>query len=180
MNIGKKFEQALKDSVPDYVLVHRLPDPAQSFGQSSNVRFSRPNPFDFLMWDSMRHVLYAIEAKTVNGKSISFERSKDDHGVIHAHQIAGLLDWAKYDGIVSGFIIEFRKIETTIFLPIDSFVALSGSLNKKSFNYNDVVQAGLQFFIIPQSKKRTKYTYDLEELFSNFTEEKETNNEKSD
>ena len=71
-NIGKVFEEQIKKSVPDYALLYRLPDAAQSFGGSNTLRFSRKNPFDFLLWDSKRHILYALEMKTVSGKSISF------------------------------------------------------------------------------------------------------------
>lgn len=172
-NIGKQFEAALKKSVPDYALFYRLPDPAQSFGGAERTRFSRHNPFDFLLWDSVRHVLYAIEAKTVKGKSISFERSKSDHGEIHHYQIAGLNEWNKYDGIVSGFVIEFRELETTIFIDIDSFNTLIEGIDKKSFNWQDLQDSGLPFFIIPQKKKRTQYTYDIAKLLSEFKNERE-------
>ena len=83
------------------------------------MRFSAKNPFDFLLWDSKRHILYALEAKTVSGKSISFERDKEDKGVIHIHQINGLNSWNKYDGITCGLLIEFRELEKTIFLDIE-------------------------------------------------------------
>ena len=98
MNKGKLFEQQLSKSIPDYALLYRLPDPAQSFGGENNLRFSAKNPFDFLLWDSLKHRLYAIEAKTVDGKSISFERTKEDKGIIHLHQINGLNKWDKFDG----------------------------------------------------------------------------------
>ena len=113
-NIGKIFEEQLKKSAPTYSLLYRLPDSAQSFGGSNLLRFSNKNPFDFLLWDSVGHILFALEAKTVAGKSISFERTKDEQGEIHIHQIDGLNDWQKYDGIIAGFIIEFRTLEKTI------------------------------------------------------------------
>ena len=107
MNNGKVFEAALKKSVPGYALMYRLPDPAQSFGQSNKTRFSRHNPFDFILFSPPTRTMYAIEAKTVKGKSISFERCKDDHGEIHHYQINGLEEWGKYEGVIAGFIIDF-------------------------------------------------------------------------
>lgn len=74
MNVGKVFESRIQKCVPDYAKIFRLPDSAQSFGKSRNLRFSRKNPFDYFMWDSSRHYLYALELKTVKGKSISFEK----------------------------------------------------------------------------------------------------------
>ncbi len=165
-NIGKVFEEQIKKSVPDYALLYRLPDAAQSFGGSNTLRFSRKNPFDFLLWDSKRHILYALEMKTVNGKSISFERSKDENNEIHYHQIQGLNKWNKYDGIICGFIIEFRQIETTVFIEIDSFNSLIDKVDKKSFNMDDIINSGLPYFIIPQKKQRTRYIYDIDSLLS--------------
>lgn len=167
INIGKQFEQSFKKSAPNYVLVYRLPDSAQSFGRNYNLRFSRKNPFDYLMWDSQRHILYALELKTVKGISISFERKKDDKKEIHFHQIKGLTEWNKFDGIICGFVIEFRKIEKTVFIDINSFNTLISSINKSSFNFNDLVESKLDYIIIPQTKKRTQYIYDIEKLLEN-------------
>lgn len=161
-NIGKVFEEQLKKSAPPYSLLYRLPDSAQSFGGSSLLRFSSKNPFDFLLWDSIGHILYALEAKTVSGKSISFERTKDDKGEIHIHQIDGLNAWQKYNGIIAGFIIEFRALEKTVFITIENFNKIMVSINKKSFTLKDLDDNEITYFIIPQKKARTRFTYDLD------------------
>lgn len=161
-NVGKKFEQDWIKSVPDYVGVLRIPDAAQSFFRSSNLRFSRKNPFDFLLWCPKTLTLYTLELKTVKGKSISFERAKDEHGEIHYHQIIGLENFEKIGECVCGFIIEFRELETTIFLPIKEFIKLQGLINKKSFNYNDLSNNNIEYIIIPQKMLKTHYRYDIE------------------
>ncbi|MCD7810270.1 MAG: Holliday junction resolvase RecU [Ruminococcus sp.] len=165
-NVGKVFEASFKKSVPEYALIYRLPDAAQSFGGVSGLRFSRKNPFDFILWDSKRHILYALELKTVSGKSISFERTKEDKGEIHFHQIEGLNEWNKYDGIICGFIIEFREIEKTVFIDIDSFNSLISKTPKKSLNYNDLTNEDASYCTIPQSKKRTRYSYGIDDFLS--------------
>ena len=76
MNIGKVFERNFVKCVPDYVGVIRIPDPAQSFSHASNLRFTRKNPYDFILWNPRTYTFYALELKTVKGKSISFERSE--------------------------------------------------------------------------------------------------------
>lgn len=169
-NTGKRFEADFKKSVPSYALLYRLPDSAQSFGGNSNLRFSRKNPFDFLLWDSKRHILYALEMKTVGGKSISFERDNSKSREIHYHQIQGLNEWSKFDGITCGFVIEFRQIETTVFIDIKSFNYLVDSIAKTSFNYNDLQDNKIPYVVIPQEKKRTRYTYDIESLLSQIKE----------
>ena len=166
MNPGKIFETQWNKSIPDYALLYRLPDSAQSFGRSDKLRFSSKNPFDFLLWDSKKHILYALELKTVSGKSISFERIKEDSGDIHYHQIVGLNNWNKYDGIVCGFIIEFREIEKTMFINIVDFNKLIDIIPKKSFNFNDLDKYEIQYTIIKQKKARTKYTYDVNGFLS--------------
>ena len=166
-NVGKKFEQDFKKSVPDYALFYRLPDAAQSFGGNNNLRFSNKNPFDCLIYNPNNHVLYAIELKTVKGKSISFERSKGESKEIHFHQIEGLNLWNKYDGIICGFIIEFREIETTIFIGINEFNELINKISKKSFTIDDLNNNRIKYFIIPQKMVRTRYTYDIEYFLKN-------------
>lgn len=165
-NTGKVFEESLRKSVPDYALLYRLPDAAQSFGGSNTLRFSRKNPFDFLLWDSKRRTLYALEMKTVSGNSISFERSKEENKEIHYHQICGLNEWNKFDGIICGFVIEFRKYEKTIFIDIDTFNKLVEITTKKSFNIKDLDTLDLPYYIIPQEKKRTRYAYDIDAFLS--------------
>lgn len=165
-NIGKILETQWAKSIPDYVLLCRLPDSAQSFGGSNKLRFSRKNPFDYIMWDSKRRLLYAIELKTVKGKSITFERSKDESKEIHFHQIEGLNEWNKYENTTCGFIIEFRQIEKTVFIDIEEFNRLSALIQKKSFSFDDLKKYGIKYWVIAQKKARTRYTYDVDGFLS--------------
>lgn len=166
MNIGKVFEEQIRKSVPEYVLLYRIPDAAQSFGNNSNLRFSRKNPFDYIMWDSKSHILFALELKSVMNNSISFERNPEEKGIIHYHQIVGLQTWSKYDGIVCGFMIEFRKYEKTIFLDILDFDHLLECSEKKSFSISDLDKNDIPYIIIPQRKLRTKYMYDIDSFLA--------------
>lgn len=177
-NIGKVFESQIQKSVPDYALMHRLPDAAQAFGGGNKLRFSRKNPFDYILWDSKGHILYALELKTVKEKSISFERTPEDKGEIHYYQIEGLTLWSQYDGIIAGFIIEFRSIETTIFLEVSNFNRLISIISKKSFNLNDLKNNQIPYVVIPQQKARTRYIYDVDYLLQ-FNRRKEFIQEES-
>lgn len=161
-NVGKIFETQWKNSAPTYALIYRLPDAATSFGSNTNIRFSRKNPFDYLMFDSRNRLLYALELKSVSGKSISFERSKEDHGVIHYWQIEGLAEWNQFDGVIGGFVIEFRDVEQTIFIDIESFKELTQIIPKKSFTLHDLDTYGITFYPIIQTKRRTRFSYDID------------------
>lgn len=164
-NSGKVFEKNFMASVPDYALIYRIPDAAQSFGRSSALRFSSKNPFDYILWDSQKHILYALELKTIDSKSIPFDRKPEDrNGKIHYHQIVGLSNWDSYDGIIAGFIIEFRKIEKTVFIKIADFLKLMDKIPKKSFNFDDLSEYEIDYTLIRQHKKKVNYRYDVNEL----------------
>lgn len=169
-NVGKIFEEQWKKSTPDYALLYRLPDAAQSFGGSNKLRFSSKNPFDFLLWDSKRRRLFALEMKTVAGTSITFERNKDEDKEIHFHQIQGLNQWNNYVGIVCGFIIEFRKLQKTVFIDIGEFNRIMDLIPKKSFNYNDLGIYNIKHTIISQKKARTRFTYGVDEFLETIKE----------
>lgn len=171
MNVGKKFERDFQKSVPDYALLYRLPDPAQSFDRNNNLRFSKKNPFDFLMWDSNGRTLFALELKTVAGKSISFEREKGENKDIHLYQIDGLTEWSKYRGIVAGFVISFRSMDKTIFLRIENFNRLVGLIEKKSFTIQDLESSSIDYFVIPQTLLRVRYRYDVDYFINNISKD---------
>lgn len=167
MNEGKKFESDFRNSISKKYLLYRIPDSAQSFDKTTKLRFSSKSPFDYIMWDSNNRVLFALELKTVQGKSISFERTERSKGNIHWHQIQGLIQWSKYDGIRCGFIINFRELEETIFLDIRQFNTVMHKIQKKSFTISDLISNGIVYISIPQTKRKTRYKYDISPLIEN-------------
>ena len=144
-NIGKRFEEDISKSIPGYVMSVRLKDSSLNYNRTEKSSYSTNNPYDFLVWDSKHKIIYTLELKTVKGKSISFERIKDDKGEIHNHQIEGL-----------------RYAATLI-----------GIINKKSFNLNDLDNNNIKYTIIEQHIKRTRYSYDMDAFFSGKEEHNE-------
>ena len=160
INIGKRFENNFRDSVSDDILYYRLKDSAQSFGNSNHLRFSSKNPFDCLLYKSPS--LFALELKSVGTSSISFERSKDEKGIIHYHQIQGLNEWGKHEGVIAGLILNFRHKdgnENCYFVHIQDFVNMVQTLDKKSFNEKDL--CNYNPLIIKSEKKKVNYRYDI-------------------
>lgn len=157
--VGKIFEAQWKKSVPDDVMYFRIPDPPQSFQQTA--RFSLKPPFDAFMF--YKGTLFCCELKTTKGKSFSVEMTKEDKGLIHYHQIENLREYSKYDGVVSGLILNFRlkekEIEITYFISIENFDKMMSKLSKKSFNAIDLIQSGA--IKIESTKKRTLFYYDV-------------------
>lgn len=171
MNAGKIFETDFKNSVPKDCYYLRIKDPAQSFNQDtgSGLRFSLANPFDCILFN--KSTLFTLELKSTKGTSLTFwkEGCKGTFNV-KKNQIDGLLESSKYEGIVSGLIINFRKTNHTYFIDINNFIKMIEKLEKKSFNEKDVIVNGA--YLISQDKKRTRFSYDIESFIKDLKENK--------
>lgn len=164
-NIGKIFEQNFKKSCPDDVLVYRPPDAAQSFDMSNKLRFSQHSPCDFMIFSGKRNTFWTLELKSFEG-SCSFERSKEDKGIIHYYQVESLKNFSTYENVCSGFILDFRKTDNTYFLMIDEWDQLIGSITKKSFNEDDLLKF-CNPIKINKKKLKVHYRYDIEDFLNN-------------
>jgi len=177
-NTGKIFENAVKTSIPSYCLMIRIPDPPQSFAKASTTRFSRPNPCDYICYDSNNGILYCLELKTTSSKSMGFESIYDNDGksrMIHKHQTLSLLEFSKFNGVVSGFLFNFRHfegtsdyVETTWFMNVKDFQRMCDSIDKKSFNEIDAALYGAKR--IDGTKKITRFGWDMDGFFKSYAE----------
>lgn len=107
--------------------------------------------------------LYTLELKSVGTTSISFERSKEDKGVIHKHQIDKLLEFSTYKNIISGFLFDFRLSEKTYFCTIKEFINMINRLDKKSFNEKDLFE-WCKPIEIEKKKLKVNYKYNIEKF----------------
>ena len=172
-NVGKIFEESIKNSMPDYALLIRLNDSPQVFKQSNLTRFTPKNPFDYICFDTNSKTLYCLELKTTSGKSISFEdihSDKLENKMIHKHQTESLLEYSKYNGVIAGFLFNFRHFEgepnyneMTYFMEVNNYQMMCDKINKKSFNEVDAILNGA--IKVHGIKKRTRYYWDINSLF---------------
>lgn len=144
----------------------RIKDHAQGFGPSKTTRFTPHNECDAFIYKYPN--LIALELKSTKSPSLSFSLKRNDKQ-IKACQIIGLKTLSGYYGIKCGFLFNFRTIETTYYVPIDSFMAFCENTTKLSINYHDVKERG--GIVIPQFKKRVHYTYDLSCIWRNDSEQ---------
>ena len=165
-SIGKKFENSFKTSCPNNILVYRPPDAAQSFDMSSKLRFSQRSPCDFMLFDG--DLFYTLELKTF-ADSCSFERTKEEKGIIHYYQVKSLKDFYRYNNVCSGFILDFRKTDNTYFLSIDDWDSLVDSIDKKSFNENDLLKYTSPI-LIAKKKLKINYRYDIQKFLNDIKE----------
>ena len=140
---------------------------------SSKLRFSHHSPCDFILFDG--ELLYSIELKTFAG-SCSFERTKEDKGVIHHYQIKSLKNFYQYKNVCSGFILDFRKTDNTYFLSIEDWDNLIASIDKKSFNENDLLKYSNPI-LIEKKKLKINYRYNIQKFLNDVKEKEKYNHE---
>jgi hypothetical protein len=94
------------------------------------------------------------------------DSEEQQNKMIHKHQILSLLEFAKFDNVMSGFIFNFRdevhNMERTYFQDAKSFNKMCKSINKSSFNEMDLILNGA--IKINGTKKRVKYTWNIDEF----------------
>lgn len=174
-NSGKQFEKDIASSTPSNVLLHRLNDTAQAYNNSKNTSFTWNNKCDFYMY--LKPMFLALECKSTKYKSMSVQLCKDDNdsSMIKYHQIESLKELSKYDGVVSGFLFNFRHFEgeenafeTTYFQYVDDFLNMMLKIDKKSFNELDLLSIGNVIKVRGQLK-RVRYRWDIESLLKEIT-----------
>ena len=120
-----------------------------------------------MMFDGYR--FFCLELKSVAGKSISFERTKNDKGEIHYHQIEYLKSCLNYKNIIPGLIIDFRGTDNTWFLNIKEWDDLINSISKKSFNESDLISYSHPI-LISKKKLKVNYRYNIQQFIDDVTE----------
>lgn len=150
------------------MLIYRPPDAAQSFDMDSKLRsklrFSQHSPCDFMIFSGKRNTFWTLELKTFEG-SCSFERTKEDKGIIHYYQVESLKKFSTYNNVCSGFILDFRKTDNTYFLMIDEWDDLINSISKKSFNENDLLDY-CNPILIDKKKLKVNYRYNIDKFLN--------------
>lgn len=176
-NKGKKFETNWRNSATNQELfILRLNDTSLSFVKEKNARFTCENPCDFIMF--YERVLFPLELKSTEYNSISIQTRPEEQGMIKLHQVNSLTNFNTFDGILCGFILNYRSKdsldETTYWVYIQDFVDFMAESGKKSINKLDCVHMP-HTIVIDQKLKRTQYDYDvkglLEKVISKFNKE---------
>lgn len=169
-NVGKKFEEQFKKSIPDYCFSHRLRDSAMSYNNSGVTKFTWNNECDFFVFDCKGKRLYAIELKSTKYNYMSFENQKDmkSSRLIKFHQIKSLYNMSRYEGVIPCFIFNFRDekndTEKTYFQRIDDFVTMVRKIGKLSFTKQDLID--FNAIEIEGRKLRVNYIWDIDKFFA--------------
>lgn len=159
-NLGKVFEAEIKASIPSGFYVERYKDDTSGFHGVSN-------PADFRLYGYP--LTFLLELKTHKGKSIPLAK-------IRPNQVQGMYRASQYKGIYGGLILNYRDLEETYYISCSELVAEYYILNKagkfevkpdgrKSIPVEWCREHGTQ---ITQTKKRVRYSYDLESWFRRY------------
>ena len=174
-NVGKVFEEDFKDSVPENCYLKRLNDPPHSFTQREDTKYSKKNPYDFLMFCGDFGMLFCLELKTTSGKSISYDDIKSDENknrMIKKHQILGLTNVSKYKNVIAGFLLNFRDekndTERLYFIDINDFNAMVRKLDKHSCSEVDLILNHAKK--VSGVKKRIHFSWDIDSLIKELCE----------
>lgn len=162
-NTGKVFEDCFKNSITPDIYFYRLRDSGSSFGAGNqSLRFTVKNDYDCFLYKKPN--FFPCELKSTQGTSFSIQAKKEESGKnIKLNQIDGLTNASKFQGVYSGFILNFRSNQNhTYWLNIIDFNRFNITTDKKSINEKDVKDFnGIE---IRNEIKKVKYTYFINEL----------------
>ncbi len=162
-NPGKRFEANIRDSCKKQnIFYHRVSDiyihhlPTYIKKQIK----TQPNKYDCFIFN--RGHLFCLELKSTALKSIPFNN-------IQEHQIKGLLEESSYEGVVSGFIVNFRKYDYTCFVCIKDFIKYwnnekrkKNSERKESLSVELLKNGEVKNVEILCKKMKVNWEYDIE------------------
>lgn len=144
----------------------RLNDSNLSYGGVQGSKFTPTNPCDFISF--LDGNLFMLELKSTCYKSIPIQINPEEpQKMIKAHQISDLSKYSLYDGIICGFVFNFRddenmQNEVTYYMSIENFNNFVTESGKKSINKLDIVDHG--GIKIKQMLRRTAYAYDVKTM----------------
>lgn len=153
-NPGKKFEEDIKKSVPEWCWIYRFKDGTANFAgeKNSNVRFQAHNICDFMVMS--KDILFLLELKSHKGSSIPFN-------CIREKQIQEMSS-INHSNIKPMFIFNFRDKEKTYAVQAIKVKEFIEGAERKSIPIAWCKENGIE---IPGKKKITRFRYDLESLF---------------
>lgn len=92
-------------------------------------------------------------------------KAKSEKGIVHYYQIKNLKDFAQYNRVISGLVLDFRSSDNTYFLNINQWDDFISHIEKKSFNEKDLLEYASPI-LIHKEKLKINYRYDLESFLN--------------
>jgi len=168
MNQGKKFEQDFKNSVPSDVFFYRFRDGTASFEKNDNVRFQMYNIADCEIF--FNRTLFILELKSIADTSLSYSNIFYENKKSSMKKKEDLYNAGLFDGIISGYVVNFRKYKRTWFMS-------AKQLNEYLNSYHDLrksIPVGyFNEYCTPifNNKLKSKSGYEVKRFLQNITED---------
>lgn len=105
--------------------------------------------------------MYCIELKSTAGKAVSFAGSNP---MIKSEQVTALRKAHGTGGAVAGFLLNYRTVDKTFWMPIGTLEAFMAVTSRMSIGIRDAERCGVR---IPQKRLRVHYRYDLSVIWEN-------------
>lgn len=171
---GKRFEEDIANSCKNQsIWFFNIKDTYMPLKYRNVIRVPK-NEYDCLIYYD--GYLFPMELKSTQGKSISFSES-----IIKQHQIENLLKANEYEGVIAGFLMNFRNANNrTFWIPIDEFVAYKhvaengienhtykSRVNKSSIPIGICEEIGIE---LKNELKRVRYNYLVKDLLKKIIE----------
>ena len=156
-NLGKRFEENWRKSVPNDVFYYRFRDSGSTYyGGNQNLRFSASNIADCLLYDSTTKELSLCELKNHKGKSIPLSCIASNK--TKEKQISDLVEAHQFDGVSSYIIVFFSDVERCFALSIDKFLSFRLYEDRKSIPIEYFEKLGIE---IEVTKLKTNYRFNI-------------------
>ncbi|AKO92048.1 hypothetical protein BEH_08015 [Priestia filamentosa] len=171
---GRAFESDVEQSCKDQkVFYHRIKDVFIPMDLRRRVRVPM-NKYDSFVFK--RPHLVPLEFKSTKAKSFSFSEK-----IIKEHQIKYLKEAVDYDGVIAGFVFNFRESDNaTYFVHIDDFIQYKNHAEgkddsityKSKVNKSSIPIAICEEIGIPveNMKKKVRYRYYINKLIDDISE----------
>jgi recombination protein U len=154
-NEGKRFEEDIKKSVPNWCWIYRFKDGTANFSgaKNENVRFQAHNICDFMVMTIDK--LFLLELKSHKGVSIPFNCIRPKQ----IEEMSGI----DHQNIRAFFIFNFRDLEKTYAVKAELVKNYIENSSRKSIPIQFCINQGIE---IPGEKKKVRFRYNLERLFN--------------
>lgn len=167
INHGGRFQEDIQNSAANQnVWFMRIKDVNIPFKYRAFIKVPR-NEYDSLLF--YNNHLICVELKSTQAKSVSFAEE-----IIRPHQIENLHKASQYDGVIAGFLMNFREYDNqTFFIPIDRFIKFKNiaenqldhtyksKVNKASISLDICKEIGFEIF---NKKLQVRYRYYITDL----------------
>jgi recombination protein U len=156
-NLGKRFEENWKKSIPSDTFFYRFRDSGSTYyGGNQNLRFSASNIADCMLYDTNSKELYLCELKSHKGKSLPMSCVASNK--TKEKQIDDLYNASQFDGVNASLIVFFSDVERCFELPISELLSFSLYEDRKSIPISYFEEKGVEIEVI---KLQTNHKFNV-------------------